>query len=172
MWEAYFHRLAVLARAYLRSVPRGAAAEEDVALSAFASFCRRAERGQFPRLADRNDLWQILYMITVRKAAALARHEGRQARGAGRVPTFTDRGDLDPTRIPGPEPAPELVAEMADQCRHLLGLLGDETLRSVALWKMEGLTNAEIANRLGRVEHTVERKLRTIRSIWAREAEP
>jgi DNA-directed RNA polymerase specialized sigma24 family protein len=34
---------------------------------------------------------------------------------------------------------------------------------------MEGLTNAEIAARLGCIEKTVERKLRRIRSLWARE---
>jgi hypothetical protein len=45
-------------------------------------------------------------------------------------------------------------------------------LRSVALWKMEGFTNREIAGRLGCVEHTVERKLRVVRQIWSGEAAP
>jgi hypothetical protein len=42
-----------LARARLQGLPRRAADEEDVALSAFASFCRAAEAGRFPRLCDR-----------------------------------------------------------------------------------------------------------------------
>src|SRR5262249_5412187 len=45
LWDAYFRRLVGLARARLRGTPRGMADEEDVALSAFDSFCRRAERG-------------------------------------------------------------------------------------------------------------------------------
>ena len=44
--------------------------------------------------------------------------------------------------------------------------------RSVALWKMEGFTNAEIAKRLGSVVGTVERKLRVIRTSWQLEVTP
>jgi hypothetical protein len=44
-------------------------------------------------------------------------------------------------------------------------------LRSVAVWKMEGYTNAEIADKLGCVPVTVERKLQLIRSLWANERE-
>ena len=56
-----------------------------------------------------------------------------------------------------------------DRCRHLLDRLSPE-LRSVALWKMEGFTNVEIAQRLGCVAGTVERKLRVIRKIWEKES--
>ena len=49
LWESYFRRLVGLARARLRDVPRRIADEEDVALSAFDSFCRRAQAGQFPQ---------------------------------------------------------------------------------------------------------------------------
>ena len=86
--EAYFHRLVALARDRLRGTPRRAADEEDVALAAFDSFYRRAERGQFPKLEDRDDLWQLLFVLTVRKAIDLTRREARQpGRGArGRSP--------------------------------------------------------------------------------------
>ena len=48
LWERYFRRLVGLARKKLRAAPRRAADEEDVALSAFDSFCRGAEQGRFP----------------------------------------------------------------------------------------------------------------------------
>ena len=73
LWEAYYHRLVVLARDRLRGTPHRAADEEDVALAAFDSFYRRAERGQFPQLQDRGDLWRLLFVLTVRKAIDLAR---------------------------------------------------------------------------------------------------
>jgi ECF sigma factor len=57
LWGRYFRRLVGLARTRLRGTARGPEDEEEVALSAFDSFYRRAERGQFPRLVDRNDLW-------------------------------------------------------------------------------------------------------------------
>src|SRR3954463_14759188 len=72
LWARYFRRLAGLARAGPRPVPRRAADEEDVALSAFDSVCRRAAEGRFPRLEDRDDLWRLLAKVTFRKALALA----------------------------------------------------------------------------------------------------
>src|SRR5205823_406810 len=83
LWECYFERLVRLARKKLRGFPRRAADEEDVALSAFDDFCRCAERGRFPRLSDRDDLWQVLVVLTERKAIKLVHHERRQKRGGG-----------------------------------------------------------------------------------------
>jgi DNA-directed RNA polymerase specialized sigma24 family protein len=141
-----------------------------VALSAFESFWRRAERGQFPQLANRDDLWQLLFVLTVRKAISLVRHEGRARRDAGRVTALADLSECDLEALLGPEPTAELAAQLAEEYRRLLDRLGDETLRAVAQWKMEGWTNREIAARLGCVEHTVERKLRSIRQVWSQEA--
>jgi hypothetical protein len=45
LWERYFDRLIALAHKGLRAVRRCASDEEDVALSAFATFWRRAARG-------------------------------------------------------------------------------------------------------------------------------
>src|SRR5262245_46060314 len=53
LWERYCRRLVGLARKKLRAAPRRAADEEDVALSAFDSFCRGAEQDRFPQLNDR-----------------------------------------------------------------------------------------------------------------------
>ena len=64
LWEDYFQRLVRLARRRLRGRSRRAADEEDVALSAFDSFCRGAEQGRFPRLTDRDNLWRLLVVIT------------------------------------------------------------------------------------------------------------
>jgi DNA-directed RNA polymerase specialized sigma24 family protein len=171
LWDAYFHRLVALARSRLRGTPRAMADEEDVALSAFDSFCRRAERGDFPRLADRDDLWQLLFVLTVRKAIDLARYQSRARRGGGQVAALEDLAAWDLDEVLGSEPAPELAAQLAEECRRLLEGLGDETLRAVARWRMEGWTNREIAARLGCVEHTVERKLRSIRRLWSEEVE-
>src|SRR5262245_51511527 len=171
LWEGYFERLVALARARLRSVPRAAADEEDVALSAFDSFCRAARQGRFPRLDDRDDLWQVLLLITTRKAGGLAKHERRQKRGGGQVvQASATAGQADSTpdalaAAPGPEPAPEFVAQVSEECARLLGCLGD-TERQVAVAKMEGHTNEEIARQIGRSVPTVERKLALVRRRW------
>ncbi len=170
LWEIYFKRLVGLARSRLRSVSRRVSDEEDVALSAFESFYRRAEHDQFPNLEDREDLWQLLFILTVRKAINLAHHQGRKSRGGGRVKGLADLEGLDLDQILGAEPSPELAAQMTEEYQGLLGRLGDDTLRAVAVWKMEGYTNAEVAAKLGCVEHTVGRKLRLIRAAWSGEA--
>src|SRR4051812_3625663 len=138
LWGAYIRRLVGLARAKMRAAPRRAADEEDVALSAFDSFCRRAERGQFARLADRDDLWQVLVVLTERKAIDLIRREGRKSRGEGRVASLSDESGPADGGVIDPYPTPEFAAQAAEEFRRLLGVLGDDTLRQVAVWKMEG----------------------------------
>jgi DNA-directed RNA polymerase specialized sigma24 family protein len=157
-----------LAHARLRDAPRRIADEEDVALSAFDSFCRSARAGRFPRLDDRKDLWQILVMITVRKAIDLRNYEGRRARGGGRVRSLTDLTEEALEAIGGEAPATELAAQLTEEYQRLMEQLGDSVLQSVATWKLEGYTNAEIAARLGCATCTVERKLALIRRTWAR----
>src|SRR5262249_44876389 len=149
----------------LQGVPRQAADEEDVALSAFASFCRGAEQGRFPQLADRADLWRLLVTITGHKALDRLRPQRRKKR---RRPTEEVRLE----EVVGPEPTPAFAAQVAEECRRLLGLLGNAELEALALWKMEGYSTAEIAERLGYVPRTVERKLRLIRQVWKKEGQP
>jgi DNA-directed RNA polymerase specialized sigma24 family protein len=177
LWERYFHRLVGLARTKLQGAPRRAADEEDVALSAFDSFCRGAERGHFPQLEDRDNLWRLLVTLTVRKAARLARDEQCLKRGGGAVleeAALTDAaaGEM-PTGLEaviGREPTPEFAAQVAEECQRLLSVLGDDELRSIALGKMEGYTNSEIAARLECAPATVERRLQVIRRLWEKES--
>jgi DNA-directed RNA polymerase specialized sigma24 family protein len=176
LWQHYFHRLVCRARDRLAGVPRRAADEEDVALSAFDSFCRAVERGRFPNLHDRDDLWQLLVVITDRKACDLANYERRQRRGAGKV---LDESALQGERAAGAEsplgllaseePSPEFALQAAEECRRLLDALQDDHLRQVAVRKLEGYSVEEIALQLGRVPRTVKRWLRLIRQTWEQE---
>jgi len=172
LWGRYFTRLARLAQARLRDV-RGPADGEDVALSVFDSVFRGVAAGRFPDLGDRDDLWRLLVTITERKAIDLLRREGRAKRGGARVvgedapPDGDAEGVL--ARVAGREPTPEFAALAAEECERLLRLLGDETLRSVAVRKLEGDANEEIARRLGCGLRTVERKLALIRTLWEAE---
>ena len=75
--------------------------------------------------------------------------------------------EANPELIASREPAPEFIAQVAEECERLLSALDDAELRSIALWKTEGYTNDEIASELGCVLRTVERKLQTIRRRWS-----
>jgi DNA-directed RNA polymerase specialized sigma24 family protein len=63
-----------------------------------------------------------------------------------------------------PVPPPDHLVAAAEEYERLLGLL-DEELCQIALWKVEGYRNREIASRLGCVETTVERKLQRMRDV-------
>lgn len=169
LWRRYFPRLVGLARARLRGRPRAVADEEDVALTAFESFCRRAEEGHFPLLKDRDGLWSLLVVMVARKAADAVKHQGRAKRGAGQAPVELPAAD-DSTAggvlsLGGDTPTPEEAAILAEEVETLLVRLHDPALRSIAVWKLEGYTNAEIAAKQGCSVPTVERRLAVIRRL-------
>ncbi len=170
IWEGYFEKMVRLARHRLAEGPRAAADEEDVALSAFDSFCRGAQAGRFPQLVDRDALWPLLVAITSHKLIDLRRRESRQKRGGDwQRLEFSDPENsvsaLD--ELVSRDPTPEFSCLMAEEFRRLLDALGDETLRSIAVWRLEGESIEEIAVRLNCAPRTVLRKLDRIRTLWS-----
>ena len=176
LWQRYFQRLVGLARKHLQRGRPRAADEEDVALSAFDSFCRGAEAGRFPQLEDRDNLWRLLVVLTARKASHLLRDEGRQKRGGKAVPLPEPATSSDAVagleQILSREPAPEFAAQVAEEYQRILAKLGDPTLQAVVSWKMEGYTNEEIARKLDCTPRSVYRKLCVIRGLWEKELIP
>jgi DNA-directed RNA polymerase specialized sigma24 family protein len=177
LWERYFPRMVALARKRLHGARRREADEEDVALSAFDTFCRGAVQGRFPQLADRDDLWRVLVVLTARKALDLLTRQGRLKHGGGKL---TGESALDTgasgawgiEQVVGHEPTPAFAAQVAEEYRRLLDRLGDDELRAIAVGKMEGYTNEQLAERLGCALATVERRLRVIRKSWERDVLP
>ncbi len=172
IWERYFPRLVEHARLRLAADIRRVADEEDVALSALERFCRAAQAGRYPDLADRHELWRLLLRITTRRALDRTRRERRQRRGGGMGGSATKAGaDAGGglSAVAGAEPSPAFAAEMAETCRDLLHCLPDEELQILATTKLEGHSNAEVAELLGCSLRTVERRLHLIRDLWRAE---
>jgi RNA polymerase sigma factor (sigma-70 family) len=174
IWDRYFPQLVRLAREKLAGLPRPMADAEDVALSALDSFCRAAQRGSFPDLADRQGLWRLLFQLTVHKAVDVARHERRQRRGgvqlrqeAGEAGSTSSENALAQVADTDAQ-APEVAAMMAEECRRLLDCLPPD-LQKLALARMEGYGNEEIATQMGYSVRTVERRLYVIRRKWGQE---
>lgn len=172
LWKDCYPRLVALVRKKLGATPRRVADEDDVVLSAFDSFCRGALEGRFPTLTDSDDLWSLLVMIADRKAIDLWEHNNAQKRGAGRVrgDSFFEAGadgaGLDGVAGEGIEP--DVAVQLAEELESLLQRLDDPDdlhLRTVAVWKMEGYTNGEIAQKLGCAVPTVGRRLALIRTV-------
>ena len=172
LWERYFDQLVLSARRKLRAASRRVADEEDVALVAFNSFCNGVRDGRFPRLNDRDDLWQILMMLTARKAMDQRRHDEAAKRGGGVVRGesvfYSDgmrEGGIE--QVVGESPTPEFAMAVSEEMEVLLSSLNDDQLREIALAKLDGNSNVEISESFDISLRSVERKLKLIRRIWS-----
>jgi DNA-directed RNA polymerase specialized sigma24 family protein len=165
LWDRYFSQVVQVAEQRTRGLLRRAADEEDVALSAFDSFCRAAARGEFERLENRDDLWQILLSLTIRKAIDLRRYDLAKRRSPDDL-SLVPLDQLFVEDLISREPDPEFAAIVADDFQALLGRLKDDQMRVIAMRKLEGFTDAEIARDLGCSLRTIERRLDLIRRNW------
>jgi DNA-directed RNA polymerase specialized sigma24 family protein len=178
LWKRYYGQLIALARYRLRFSRSRETDEEDVVQNVFQCFFRSIADGRFPELGDRDSLWRLLVCITAKKSMKQLAHEQRLKRGGGTViePMGIDFIEPDDdsalAQFMSLEPTPDFAVQVADECRRLLTLLGDESLRRVAVWKMEGYTNDEIAENLACSRRTVARKLDAIRIFWSKEHLP
>ncbi len=176
LWDRYFLRLVALARGKLSSRNRREFDEEDVALSAFHSFCERAGRGEFAQVIDRNDLWRLLSTITARKVTSSIRHRTRLKRGGGRVlgeSALVEAGDLDDSGLSqflSREPNPEDAAAFTEDYERLFNRLTNPVLKEIARRRLDGDSSEEIAAALGVSARTVDRKLQLIRALWEEES--
>ena len=172
LWQACVHRIMAIARKKLGNAPRRISDEEDIAVSAFNSFCQGAKEGRFQVLENRQDLWNILAVIVTRKANRQIEFLNAQKRGPGRVRGDSVFVDTDQSacfgldQLADDRPAAEMISMMEEEFESLLNQLYDQQLRKIALLKLEGYSNQEIADQLGRNLRSIERKLNIIRGIW------
>ncbi len=178
LWSIYYHLMCDLADRRLGKVPNPLVDQEDVALSAFKSFCVGIREGRFPTLKDRQGLWPLLIALTMRKAVDAIRHGTRQKRGGGKAGKSSGLAKLDRTvdvlSSMAEGPRPEVATEIHDLLQRLLQNLrqmGDDRLEEIVQLRIEGYSNQEIANKIGCVVRTVERKIRLIEDCWLKVTE-
>jgi RNA polymerase sigma factor (sigma-70 family) len=173
VWGRYFQELLALARNHLSARIRCREDEEDVLQSMYKSFCIRQRRGDFD-LANRDELWNLLVRITLRKArnAAIRHRQGkRDVRREESDGSSEDQSGTILDQIDSDGPTPAEAAVLNEALEHRFKMLSDPALRQIALWKLEGYTNKEIAQRLECTLRTVERKLERIRAYWGSDDE-
>jgi DNA-directed RNA polymerase specialized sigma24 family protein len=164
LWQLYFPRLVGLARHALAGRPQQAADAEDAALSAFTSFWHGA--GDFAQVLNRDDVWKLLGTIALRKALKQSRREAAAKRGGGRVVSEAALARPDGSPLPLDEAAGRLPPQEFDLiAADLLDGL-DPECRTIAVMRLVGHTNGEVAAALGCTVRKVERKLNLIRLQW------
>jgi DNA-directed RNA polymerase specialized sigma24 family protein len=173
LWDRFHRRIVGLARARLGNAGGFGADEEDAALSAFLDLFEGAPRGKFPQLEDRDDFWSLLAVITARKVSDIKKRQMRDKRGGHRTLGTSDLDDGGPAaleQVAGPGPTPELSMIMAEECRLRLDAL-EEPFRQVALLRLDGRSNEQIALEMGCTTRTVIRRINSIRDAWRRDVE-
>ncbi len=176
IWERFYQQLLLQADRKLKGSPRKAMNEEDVVQKAFADFFAQVKLGRFPKLADRHDLWQVLAMLVDRRAKDQIKLQNTQKAGQGRVRTesvfqgsnsFASQNGL--AQIRDNLPTPALAVEFLEVTERRLARLRNDEQRQVALLKLQGYSNREIADQIGSSERTIERCLQSIRKLWESE---
>lgn len=163
LWDRYFLRMMLLARKKLAGAHNRAKDEEDIAASAFKSFCAGMQAGKYQH-GQEHDLWPLLVSITIHKSIDHLRHENRAKRGGGQDRIAAAIDELISTNE---TPELQLVAsETLEQLFMALDNTGDPALRSLAMLRLENESSNEIARQLGCTLRTVQRKLKTIQAIW------
>jgi ECF sigma factor len=147
IWNRYVGKLVRLARKKLMLSNRRVFDEEDIVLQVFTVFLSGAKLGRFKRLNDRNDLWQILGMLTERKVISHFRREKTAKRGNGTVRgesafmnVLSGSSDEGISNVVSRDPTPEFSFEVAETLGHLLGMLETELLRSLVRDNLAGYT--------------------------------
>ena len=176
LWHRYFERLIRLASRKMGTLPRRVVDEEDIVNSVFFELLSGIEKQRFPELHDRQDLWQILIMLTERQAIGVRRHQMADKHGGKTLVGESALENSNTSQIDGiqqvlgGEPTPEFAAMCAEALAvRLNSLKHDPILIEIARGRLSGFTNEELAQRLDTSLRSVERNLSRIRQIWNQE---
>lgn len=171
IWERFVDRLIRYADRKLRGRVCRLVDAEDIASIAFASFFEKGP-DEFGRLLNRNDLWQVLAMLAERRAIDQIRRENAEKHGGERLLSESAIDNSKEARLNGMDnlasaalPA-DFAAILAEEVEVRLDALDDLELQQVAIERMQGFSNKEIAARLKVSLRSVERKLKDIRDIF------
>jgi RNA polymerase sigma factor (sigma-70 family) len=170
----YWDRVLAAASARLHDANIRVVDGEDVAVSVFASLCRRAEEERFDSqdLGDRDDLWRLLSRLIRNKAIDAVRRDRAKKRGSGDVrgdSVFMNvAGDSDVGwgAVGGLSETPLERAILVEQQARLLEALKTDVVREIVMLRLEGYEIAEIAKRVGLSDRSVKRKIALAREAW------
>lgn len=161
LWHHFMGQILAIARRELVTTRKAVEDEDDVVNSVFKSLFLGARNGQFEKLSNRKQLWSLLYCITLQKATNVKRRTIAKKRGGNRRQEDSVSGDL-----PDLRPTHTVIVEMREQLQRLLDLLESDDLKRIAVFKLQGYLDREIAEELNTSIRTVERKTNAIRTKW------
>jgi DNA-directed RNA polymerase specialized sigma24 family protein len=169
LWQRFFERLCGYAESRIYRRHRRLIDPDQIATDAFMALVDGVQNHRFEKVRNRDELWQMLTLIAARKTIVAHRRLARQKRGGGNLrgdSVFQGSRHMSLQDFASDEITPAVMAELEELSGILLDELNDDSLRQIAILRMAGHSNGEIAQKLSVSERTVERKLRMIRKVW------
>jgi DNA-directed RNA polymerase specialized sigma24 family protein len=177
-----------LARALIRRYGLQAVLDaEDAANAALYQVYKATSVGKPPRFEDDDGLWRFARVLVAREILDTRRRIGSVRRGgpgrerekpdvAGSEELVVDRGfvqaDVELDKLQSRGVSAEDRVAGALEVEHLIAMLGDPMLKRIVRLRLEGYTDAEIAEETGQDRTTIYRKVRRIRDIWRQSVFP
>lgn len=164
----FSERLIALARRRLWGRLNQRIDPEDVVQSAFGSFFRRASEGAYAVSAE-SDLWSLLATITINKLRHQRDHHLADKRSIDKEVSWSGMWQgvaVGPDAL-SEEPTDHEAKELVEELEAVLTQV-EPHQREIIGWKLEGVSNDEIAQRLDRTERTVRRALEHVHELLER----
>jgi DNA-directed RNA polymerase specialized sigma24 family protein len=156
LFDNYFQKLSAMVRKRLSDRLSARVAASDIVISAFRTFFKRVEQGEFD-LESRAQLWRLLVAITFNKARWQARKHNTQMRDLHR-----EEGEA--TDLQHTDPGPTDVAVLNDELENALSQL-KEYHREIGERILMGEKSEAIARKVQRSIRTVQRVEQTLETI-------
>jgi RNA polymerase sigma-70 factor (ECF subfamily) len=170
VFQRFADQLIALAQKRLSPKMRRKVDAEDVLQSVFRSFFARQAAGQMGPLANWDNLWGMLMVITLRKCGRRIDYFHSACRDIDReTPNQkpADRSGED-WQTSGNEPTPAEAAQLTDMVEHLLNHF-DGKHRDIVALSLQGCTAPEISSQLACTERMVYRVLERVKEWVARQ---
>lgn len=171
IWRKVFPELMRRIDLQLGSQPRRMNDEEDVAQNAMHSLFEGIKNERFERLENSQDLWRVLWTITKRKISDRKRKAMAQKRGGGKVrgeSAFISDDELGSigSRVADENVTPESVDQVLSVYDELLPQIKDAKTRETVMLRMQGYTDAEIAEKMSCSVSRISQRIAKVRRIW------
>lgn len=170
LWDRYSSEMHKVAQRRMhRLKQRDIVDEEDVVVGAFAAVCLAARKGQLQTVLNRTDLWGLMVVATLQKIGQRVQYTEAGKRQADKLIRQADGLDEFGSRLERvacDADGPQSEAVHAERVEQLMARLPNPDLRALAILKLAGHTNDEIAKELGFTRRTIQRMLNLIRISW------
>jgi RNA polymerase sigma-70 factor, ECF subfamily len=167
-WETYAPVIRRLADHHLATGLKRRVDADDVLQSVCRTFFRRARYGRF-ELGSSDELLRLLCAVTLTKVKQHVRFHLRKRRSVNREVSATSTQSAPNQPVPT-TPSSEEEVDFVDMFQKLLNEL-DEEQQQIVMYRLEGLDNEAIAQKMQCTSRTVRRLLAKVHEGWNRQVE-